>query len=207
MQSTGKPITSNPPPAAVTGLVLAGGRAERMGNVDKGLALLDGQALVVWVARCLAPQVGELLINANRNLDAYAQLGFRVITDQVTGFAGPLAGMHAGLSQARHDPVVFVPCDTPALPADLVARLLAPLQDDRVDLSLARTGTRSHPVICALRRRLLPHLEAHLGRGGRKVDAWFATLNAAVVAFDDQPEAFRNINTPEELQAPARRPG
>ncbi|HEX7954687.1 MAG TPA: molybdenum cofactor guanylyltransferase MobA [Burkholderiales bacterium] len=190
----------------MTVVLLAGGQGRRMGNADKGLELLQGRPLAGWVVQRIAPQAGELLINANRNLDAYAAFGHRVITDRVTGFAGPLAGMHAGLSQARHDPVVFVPCDTPALPADLVARLLAPLQDDRVDLSLARTGRQSHPVICALRKRLLPQLEAYLGRGGRKVDAWYATLNAVDVAFDDQPEAFRNINTPEELQATARDP-
>lgn len=187
-------------------MLLAGGLGRRMGNVDKGLELLQGRPLAGWVLQRMATQAGELLINANRNLDAYAAFGHRVITDRIAGFAGPLAGMHAGLLQARHDPVVFVPCDTPALPADLVAKLLAPLQDDRVDLSLARTGMQSHPVICALRKRLLPHLVAYLSDGGRKVDAWYSTLNAVEVAFDDQVEAFRNVNTSEQLQAIARDP-
>ena len=182
----------------VTGLVLAGGLARRMGNVDKGLQLLGGQTLVSRVSHRLAPQVEELLINANRNQDAYAALGYRVIQDQVEGFAGPLAGLHAGLAAARHPLMISVPCDTPFLPADLVSRLLAPLMDERLDLSVASTTRHVHPVICMTRRRLLPHLRSYLDSGGRKVEAWYASLQVAQVQFSDE-EAFRNINTLEEL--------
>jgi len=188
----------------VTAVVLAGGLGRRMGNVDKGLQLLDGRPLTGWVVRRMASQVDEILINANRNRDAYATLGHRVIEDRIGGFAGPLAGMHAGLSEAMHELVAFVPCDTPLLPEDLVSRLLVPLQDDRVDLSVARTGTQAHPVICVARKRLLPHLATFLDQGGRKVDAWYSTLNVTQVPFDDQPGAFRNVNTSEELQAIGR---
>lgn len=195
------PLGPLPSVTSVTGVVLAGGLARRMGNVDKGLQLLEGSPLIAWVLQRLAPQVGEVLINANRNRDVYAAFGHRLVEDCIGGFAGPLAGMHAGLSEAIYERVAFVPCDTPFLPEDLVSRLLAPLKDESVDLSVAKTGTQAHPVICVARRRLLPHLAAFLDHGERKVDAWYATLNVAEVAFDDQPGAFRNVNTLEELRA------
>ena len=185
----------------MTGVVLAGGLARRMGNVDKGLQLLEGRPLVAWVLQRLAPQVGEVLINANRNRDVYVTFGHRVVEDRIGGFAGPLAGLHAGLSEAKYEQVAFVPCDAPFLPEDLVARLAAPLKDERVDLSVAKTGTQPHPVICLARKRLLPHLAAFLDQGGRKVDAWYSTLRVTEVAFDDQPGAFSNVNTLADLRA------
>lgn len=200
-----KPVSSESrgPPSVipVTGVVLAGGQGRRMGNVDKGLQLLNGRPLVDWVLNRFVPQVGEVLISANRNRDAYAAFGVRVVEDRVPGFAGPLAGMHAGLSEAGYELVAFVPCDTPLLPQDLVARLMDPLRNERVDLSVAKTGTQPHPVICLTRKRLLPHLAAFLDHGGRKVDAWYSTLNVTEVAFDDQPGAFSNVNTLQELRA------
>ena len=190
------------PVLPLSAVVLAGGQGRRMGHVDKGLQPLHGRPLIAWVLQRIEPQAGEVLINANRNLQAYSAFGHRVIVDGMGGFAGPLAGMHSALSQARHDLVLMVPCDTPHLPDDLAARLAAPLRgDERIDLSVARTGTQPHPVICLMRKRVLPHLGAFLEGGGRKVDAWYATLNVAEVAFDDCPLAFRNINTPEELRA------
>lgn len=182
-------------------MILAGGQGRRMGGVDKGLVLLDGQPMVARVLSRLAPQVAEVLINANQNLERYGEFGCRVIPDRVGGFAGPLAGLHRGLTEAAHDLVATVPCDSPFLPADLVSRLRVPLQRAEVDLAVARTGDQPHPVFCLARRRLLPHLEAYLRDGGRKIDAWYATLNVAEVGFDDQPEAFSNINTREELQS------
>src|SRR6185295_14379492 len=107
----------------VTGVVLAGGQGRRMGTVDKGLQLLRGKPMVAAVIERLAPQVDEILINANQNLDAYARFGHRVVPDAIGGFAGPLAGLHAGLSMAKHPLVLTVPCDSPFLPADLYARL------------------------------------------------------------------------------------
>jgi molybdopterin-guanine dinucleotide biosynthesis protein A len=188
----------------VSGLILAGGRARRMGNVDKCLQLLDGEPLVSRVFGRLAPQVAEVLVNANRHADIYAALGHRVIADRIGEFAGPLAGLHVGLSEARHAFLVSVPCDTPFLPQDLVARLLAPLEDDQLDLTVARTGSRAHPVICLTRRRLLPHLSAYMQSGGRKMDGWYSTLRALEVNFSDE-NAFRNINTLEDLKAASTR--
>lgn len=199
-QGQAPPVTRHPG-APVTGVILAGGQGRRMGGVDKGLELLDGQPMVARVLARLAPQVDEVLINANQNLDRYGAFGCRVIPDRVGGFAGPLAGLHRGLAEAAFDLVVTAPCDSPFLPGDLVARLRAPLERAEVDLAVARTGDQPHPVFCLARRRLLPHLEAYLRDGGRKIDAWYATLNVAEVGFDDQPEAFSNINTREELQS------
>jgi molybdopterin-guanine dinucleotide biosynthesis protein A len=190
----------------VTGLVLAGGRGRRMGNVDKGLAPLHDRPLIRWVLQRLAPQVSEILINANRNGDVYRTFGYRVVEDRIGGFAGPLAGLHSGLAEATHELVISVPCDTPFLPQDLVARLSMPLQDNSVDLSVAKTGDQLQSVVCLVRKRLLPHLAAFLESGGRKVDAWFTSLQAIEVPFDDE-NAFCNINTPEDLTAATIRTG
>jgi molybdopterin-guanine dinucleotide biosynthesis protein A len=187
--------------APVTGVILAGGLGRRMGGVDKGLQLLNGRPMAARVLTRLAPQVDEVLINANQNLERYALLGCRVVPDRLGGYAGPLAGLHCALSEARHELVAMVPCDSPFLPEDLVARLAAPLQDESVDLAVAKTGTQPHPVFCLARRRLLPHLSTFLQSGGRKIDAWYATLKVVEVAFDDEAAAFSNINTAEELRS------
>jgi molybdopterin-guanine dinucleotide biosynthesis protein A len=187
--------------ASITGVILAGGQGRRMGTVDKGLRELRGKAMAAWVIERFAPQVDEVLINANQNLDVYAQFGYRVIPDEIGGFAGPLAGLQRGLSEASHPLVATSPCDTPFLPADLVARLHAALEADAAQLAVARTGDQPHPVFCVCRRDVFPHLTAFLQQGGRKIDAWYATLKVVEVAFDDQPGAFSNINTQAELDA------
>lgn len=185
----------------ITGVILAGGQGRRMGGVDKGLRELRGKAMVKWVLERLVPQVDEVLINANQNPDVYGRFGHRVIADQIGGFAGPLAGLHCGLSAASHPLVVTVPCDSPFLPTDLVARLGSAMQAQQAQLTVARTGDQPHPVFCLCRRDVLPHLTQFLAGGGRKIDAWYASLKMAEVAFDDQPDAFSNINTQEELAA------
>jgi molybdopterin-guanine dinucleotide biosynthesis protein A len=187
--------------AGVSGVILAGGQGRRMGGVDKGLRALRGRPMVAWVLERIAPQVDEVLINANQNLEIYAALGHRVIPDEISGFAGPLAGLQRGLSEASHPLVATVPCDTPFLPADLVARLHAALTTQQAQLAVARTGDQPHPVFCICRRDVLPHLTQFLAGGGRKIDAWYATLNVVEVAFDDEPDAFSNINTQAELTA------
>ena len=186
---------------AVTGVVLAGGQGRRMGTVDKGLVPLDGRPMVSHVLQRLAPQVDEILINANQHLDDYAAMGHRIIPDVIGGFAGPLAGLHVGLAQAAHALVVTVPCDSPFLPLDLVARLRTALDANAADLAVARTFDQPHPVFALVRKRVLPHLTRFLEGGGRKIDAWYATLATVEVAFDDEADAFRNINTVDELSA------
>jgi molybdopterin-guanine dinucleotide biosynthesis protein A len=188
-------------PVPITGVILAGGLGRRMGGVDKGLRDLRGKPLAAWVLERLAPQVDELLINANQNLESYARLGCRVIPDLIAGYAGPLAGLHSALSTARHDLVVTAPCDSPFLPEDLVARLAAALAEAHADLAIARTFDQPHPVFCLCQRGLLPHLHAFLIGGGRKIDIWYAELKVVEVAFDDEAEAFSNINTADELKA------
>lgn len=185
----------------ITGVILAGGQGRRMGGVDKGLRELRGKAMVAWVLERLAPQVDEILINANQNLEAYRRLGYQVIPDEIGGFAGPLAGLQRGLAVASHPLVATVPCDSPFLPRDLVARLRAALDTGQSQLAVAKTGAQPHPVFCLCRRDVLPHLTAFLAAGGRKIDAWYASLSVVEVAFDDEPQAFSNINTADELEA------
>jgi molybdopterin molybdotransferase len=183
----------------VTGLILAGGQGRRMGGVDKGLEIFRGKRLVDHVYERLAPQVGGIIINANQNHDAYKSFGVRVVSDAIGNFAGPLAGLHAGLSVSRRPYLVSVPCDSPFLPEDLVERLMARLNESGADLAVARTGSQPHPVFCLVRRSVIEHLTNFLKGGGRKIDAWYASLDLVEVDFDDQAAAFSNINTREEL--------
>ena len=181
----------------VSGIVLAGGLGRRMGGVDKGLQLLRERPMIAHVLARLAPQVDDIVINANQNLERYAAFGHRVVPDEIGGFAGPLAGLHAGLGAVTHPIAVTVPCDSPFLPEDLVARLHAELGGN--DLAVAKTGEQPHPVFALVRRSVAQNLQAFLAGGGRKIDAWYASLKVVEVNFDDEADAFRNINTREEL--------
>lgn len=183
----------------ITGVILAGGLGRRMGGTDKGLQELRGQPMVQWVIERLAPQVDELLINANQNGARYAAFGHRVVPDQVPDYAGPLAGLHAALSAASHPLIATAPCDSPFLPADLVSRLHGALTAKQAEIAVARTFTQAHPVFCLCRREVLPHLSDFLARGERKFERWYSTLNVVEVAFDDVAAAFENINTRQEL--------
>jgi molybdopterin-guanine dinucleotide biosynthesis protein A len=189
--------------ADITGIVLAGGMGRRMGGTDKGLVELGGKPMVAHVLARLAPQVGSVLINANQNRDRYAQFGCPVVADAVGGYAGPLAGLHAGMTEATTRFVVTVPCDSPFLPTDLVARLATAIARDNVQLAVAKTLDQPHPVFALVSRDVLPHLASYLHGGGRKIDAWYATLRVTLVPFDDCQDAFRNINTADELASAA----
>ena len=182
----------------VSGIVLAGGLGRRMGGVDKGLQPLHGKAMVEHVLGRFAPQVDEIVINANQNLERYRAFGHRVVSDEITGFAGPLAGLHAGLAAVSRPIAATVPCDSPFLPEDLVARLQRALGDN--DLAVAKTGDQPHPVFALVRRSVAANLQAFLTGGGRKIDAWYASLKTVEVSFDDEADAFRNINTLDELK-------
>jgi len=185
--------------AGITGVVLAGGMGRRMGGVDKGLQTLRGRPMAAWVVERLQPQVGTLIINANQNLDRYAEFGCPVVPDQIPDFAGPLAGLHAALSAASTPLVATAPCDSPFLPEDLVFRLSSALTAAGAELAVARTFDQPHPVFCLCQREVLPHLTEFLESGGRKIDRWYATLKIVEVAFDDVADAFENINTRDEL--------
>jgi molybdenum cofactor guanylyltransferase len=185
----------------VTGVILAGGQGSRMGGVDKGLQPFRGKPMVAHAVDRLAPQVDELLINANRNAAAYAEFGHRVIADEIEGFAGPLAGFERGLAHASGKLVVTVPCDSPFLPLDLVARLRAALEGVGAQLAVAKTGAQAHPVFSLMRRDVHASLRQFLSSGQRKIDRWYAALAVVEVCFDDEPDAFLNINTREELSS------
>lgn len=184
----------------VTGIVLAGGQGSRMGGVDKGLQAFRGKPMAAHVIERLAPQVDEILINANRNPEAYAAFGHRVIADEIEGFAGPLAGFERGLAHAAAALVVTVPCDSPFLPRDLVSRLRAGLESQGARLAVAKTGDQAHPVFCLMRRDVHESLRAFLASGQRKIDRWYSQLAVVEVRFDDEADAFLNINTREELK-------
>ncbi|ASX11159.1 molybdenum cofactor guanylyltransferase MobA [Aeromonas dhakensis] len=196
MTSHSEPRTDRFPVSAV---VLAGGRATRMGGADKGWVELAGRPLIDHVLDRLRPQVDEILINANRSQARYQALA-PVIGDDNPDYLGPLAGMQAGLAAARHDWVLFVPCDGPALPRDLMARFRAALTP-QTELVVAHDGDWLQPVVALLHKSLLPSLCAALAGGERKIDIWFARHNMAVVSFADQPDAFINLNSPDELAA------
>ena len=183
----------------ITGLILAGGKARRMGGVDKGLIAFKGQHMVIHVIERLSPQVGEILVNANREIETYQSLGFTVVTDEINDFAGPLAGLHAGMKAAKTEFLLSVPCDSPLLPDDLSQRLMSALESQNADIAVAKTGEQHHPVFCLCRTSLAQDLENYLKAGGRKVDEWQKKHAYVEVGFDDNPLAFSNINTPEDL--------
>lgn len=184
---------------AVSGIILAGGRGSRMGAADKGWIEFEGRPLIEHVLERLTPQVDDIVISANRSLERYRALGHPAIGDVYPDFAGPLAGLHAALPHTRHSLVVSVPCDCPAFPSDLVARLEEALSTTGADVAVATAGGRVHPVFCLCRRTVWNSLDAFLRSGGRKVDAWYAQLAHVEVSFDDQAAGFRNLNAPEDL--------
>lgn len=196
MTSNSEPRTDTFPVSAV---ILAGGRATRMGGEDKGWVALAGRPLIDHVLERLRPQVDEVLINANRSQTRYQALA-PVINDDNNDYLGPLAGMQAGLAAAHHDWVLFVPCDGPALPHDLMSRFRAALTPD-TELVVAHDGDWLQPVVALLHKSLLPSLTHALAEGERKIDIWFARHKMAVVSFADQPDAFINLNSPAELAA------
>lgn len=187
----------------ITGLILAGGRGTRMGNVDKGLQMLGDEPMVLRVIGRLAPQVGTLMINANRNQERYREFGVPVWPDELGEYPGPLAGFQAGLRHCQTPYLLTVPCDSPFLPVNLVERLASALEEQGADLAVAVTGEgesrQPHPVFCLLKSSLLPHLNEFLRSGKRRIDAWYASLKFVEVQFEDEA-AFRNINTMEELR-------
>jgi len=181
------------------GVILAGGRATRMGGSDKGLLPINGRPMILHISEILRPQVDRLLINANRNQSTYAALtGCPIINDKVGDFAGPLAGMAAALAYTDMPYLVAVPCDSPFLASDLVSRLHSGLQAQQADIAMATLGDKLQPVFVLLSRHLLDSLTAFLESGGRKIIHWYYQHKVAEVDFSDRAEMFENINTPQE---------
>lgn len=191
------------PPEQITGLILAGGRGSRMGGVDKGLQSHLGLPLALQALLRLQPQVGAVMVNANRNLAAYESMGVPVWPDALADYPGPLAGFLAGLEHCDTPYLVTVPCDTPNFPSDLVERLATALVAEGAEIAMAATlqdgQVQVQPVFCLMAATLLESLVAFTQGGQRKIDRWTGQHHCATVVFDDA-DAFFNANTPDELQ-------
>ena len=193
----------------ITGLVLAGGQARRMGGEDKGLQLLHGTPLVRWALARLAPQVGPLAINANRNAERYGAWQVPVWPDTLPGYPGPLAGFLSGLTHCATPWLLAVPCDAPRFPHDLAERLVAALEQARTAVAIASAmdeqgRQQPQPVFCLMHQRLAPSIARFLAHGGRKAYAWAREQGCAIATFhapDDDPHAFFNANTLAELRS------
>ena len=189
----------------ITGLILAGGRAQRMGGIDKGLIPFHGKPLIESAITRLKTQVGPILINANRNITKYASYGFPVLMDETTDFSGPLAGFSVGLKNCITPYLLTSPCDSPLLPIDLAEKMMVEIKSGKFDLVYASTQDANgkiwaQPVFCLMRSTLKDSLTSFLGTGNLKIDRWFLNLRSSTVIFEDE-QAFANINTPEELRA------
>ncbi len=183
----------------ITTVILAGGAARRMGGEDKGLTELNGRAMIAAVIERLQQQTTSLMINCNRSQTQYAGFGYPLIEDTLEGGLGPLAGVLSALENSDSDYVLSVPCDTPLLPLDLVERMVAALQQHDAEACTVSDGERLHPVVLLVKRSVLPELRDYLQGGGRKVHDWFYSLSHCSADFSDQPDAFVNINTPQQL--------
>lgn len=191
-------------PDQITGLILAGGRAQRMGGIDKGLIPFHGKPLIESAIARLKSQVGPILINANRNITKYATYGYPVIVDETPDFSGPLAGFSAGLKVSKTPYLLTAPCDSPLLPMNLGNKLAAEMERGDFQLVYASSNEAdgkvwAQPVFCLMHTSLLESLEAFLQKGDLKIDHWFKELHSSTVVFDDV-QAFANVNTPEELK-------
>lgn len=189
----------------ITAVILAGGKARRMGGEDKGLVDLDGKPMIEYVIEAVQPQVGTLTINANRNLERYESFGFPVVSDMMGDYFGPLVGMASAMQIADTRYLLTVPCDSPLLREDLVGRLYTAIKNEDAELSVAHDGERMQPVFALLRTELLPSLLAYLEAGGRKIDTWYNQHKVALADFSMFPDMFLNINTPEDQAALSRK--
>jgi molybdopterin-guanine dinucleotide biosynthesis protein len=188
-------------PPTITGVILAGGQARRMGGEDKGLILFKDKPLISYVIATLKTQVDTLVINANRSIEQYQTFKYPVISDTLGDFCGPLAGMLSVMQTVDSDYILTVPCDSPHISPQLRQRMMEALLIQRADLAVAHTDGRLQPVFCLIPCQLKDDLEKYLQQGGRKIDTWLANHNMAVVDFSDQPNSFININHPVDLIA------
>ena len=184
----------------VTAIILSGGRATRMGGIDKGLVPLKNKPFIQHVINRLTPQVDEILINANREIAQYETFKLPVLQDENPDFIGPLAGFCLGLQQCKFDYLLTVPCDSPLIPTELTERLMTALLDKNADIAVARSGGYVHPVFCLMKKSVLPSLKNYIDQGERKVSTWQKSLKYIEVLFNDCDEGFVNVNTFEDLE-------
>lgn len=194
-------MTTAIPVDNITAVILAGGKARRMDGEDKGLINLNGRAMIDYIITALRPQAGDIIINANRNLQRYGVYGLPVVADMQGDYIGPLIGMATGMHTTDRPYIVTVPCDSPFIPGSLVETLYRALNDNLADISVAHDGARMQPVFAMLRCELLPSLLAYLDEGGRKIDTWYSQHRLAIADFSDSPDTFLNLNTPEDKLA------
>lgn len=187
-------------PAAIIGVILAGGQARRLGGIDKGLVEVAARPMIAWIIDALLPQVDAILINANRNAERYGQYGFPVIKDRLPNHQGPLAGFAAALAEVPADAAILtVPCDSPVPPPDLAARLSDALESTGAELAVAHDGERLQPVYALIPAALRDSVDAFLASGERKIDFWYARHRMATADFSDCRDLFLNLNRPDDL--------
>lgn len=186
---------------SITGVILAGGLARRMGGQDKGLVVFEKQPMIQHAVSAFRPQVDSLIINANRHIDQYARLGYPILSDEMQDYQGPLAGMLTAMAKANSDFILTMPCDGPYLPPVYRQRMMESLLLHQADIAVATDGERLQPVYALIPTRLKDDLTAFLATGERKIDRWYQQHNVVEVSFADYPDAFININRPEDLSA------
>lgn len=183
----------------VTGVILAGGLARRMNNLDKGLVSYKGRPMVAYAIDALDGVAGQTIINANRNSERYRQFGLPVVADQTGSFDGPLAGILSAMVYSEDDVLLVIPCDSPLIKAEHLQKLLSVRERNNADAAVAFDGERLHPVFLAIKTSLINNLQDYLASGQRKIDRWLDQQNTVLADFSDAPEIFININTMTEL--------
>ncbi|MFO7954696.1 MAG: molybdenum cofactor guanylyltransferase MobA [Thioalkalivibrio sp.] len=188
------------PPETLAAVILAGGQGRRMGGRNKGWVEYRGRPLIEYAIERLRPQTAQLAISSNTDIDRYRALGFPVLTDPHRDYRGPLAGIAAAFNAFPGHEILCAPVDAPELPRDLERRLRQALEASTAPAAIAHDGERLQPLFALLRPVLADRLDRELARGALAVGRWFREVGALTVDFSDQPRAFANINTPEDLQ-------
>ena len=185
----------------ITGVILSGGQARRMQGQDKGLVLLNNKPMIEYVIESLTSQVGQLFINANRNIDKYSTYGFDIISDELSDYQGPLAGMASSLDKVSTPYMITAPCDSPFIADNLVEKLMNALEKENAEISVAHNGERMQPVFCLMKKELLSSMNDFLTQGERKIDKWFNQHKLAIADCSDIPKTFDNLNTIEDIES------
>jgi|TARA_B100000959_G_C14911911_1_gene595534 molybdopterin-guanine dinucleotide biosynthesis protein A len=183
----------------ITGVILAGGKARRMGGADKGLVQFRGKPLIEHVIQAFEPQVGNLLINANRNHEIYKNYGFDIVSDESEDYCGPLAGILSALNKIDTPYLATAPCDTPFISRNIVEKLSLSILSEKTEISVAHNGDRLQPVFCVMKKDLITSINNYLRKGGRKIDQWFKQHSVTIVDLSNEIKCFENFNSKEEI--------
>ena len=182
----------------ITAVILSGGRSSRMQGEDKGLILLNDKPLISYVADVVNSKVVRLLISANRNIDAYQKYG-EVISDELSDFQGPLAGIVKAMSVVSTPCLLVLPCDSPLVNEIVIDRLIQCMTDKDMDICVAGDGVRIHPTFALIKTSLKDNLLDFLDSGERKLGLWIEQNDFQKVDFSDQPKVFINLNNPQDF--------